>query len=182
LRILRKNIFKSLEIGSGTRPVCPQWDRLDVRPGPGVTVAARWGDGPLPIADNTYDLVYASHVLEHVAWFKTASALREAYRVLKPGGVLEVWVPDFSKIVDSYRAGRCGDHWRKHNPHGDPWRWLNGRIFAYGPEPNWHKAVFDPQSLARRLREAGFVRIRKLRKPRGYDHGPVNLGMRGVKP
>lgn len=174
--------MRSLEIGPGSNPVDRNWDLLDAKPRAGVTIAARWGDQELPIADNTYDLVYASHVLEHVAWFKTAAALREACRILKPGGVLEVWVPDFSRIVDSYRAGRCGDDWRRHNPYGDPWRWLNGRVFAYGPEPNWHKAVFDVQSLSDRLKEAGFVQIQKLVRPRGYDHGPINLGMRGVKP
>jgi predicted SAM-dependent methyltransferase len=162
--------------------VSGRWDRLDVKPGPGVTHVAPWGSGKLPIADDTYDLLYASHVLEHVAWFRTTLALRETCRVLKPGGVLEVWVPDFTKIVDSFRRGRCGDNWRKHNPLGHPWRWLNGRVFAYGPEPNWHKAVFDAQNLRDHLREAGFVDVQALEKPRGYDHGPVNLGMRGVKP
>lgn len=174
--------MRSLEIGPGDDPVNPGWDRLDVQPAPGVTIVARWGEGKLPIGDNTYELVYASHVLEHIAWFNTLPALKEICRILKPGGVLEVWVPDFAKIVDSYHAGRCGDNWRKRNPRGSPWRWLNGRIFACGPEPNWHRAVFDSESLAARLEDAGFVQIERLQKPRGYDHGPINLGMRGVKP
>jgi len=174
--------MKALEIGPGSRPVNPRWDLLDVEPRPGVDIAARWGDHGLPIDDNTYDVVYASHVLEHVAWFNTVAALREVYRILKPRGAVDVWVPDFAKIVDTYRAGRCGDDWRKHNPSGDPWHWLNGRVFSYGPEPNWHRAVFDALSLRRRLEDAGFVDIELLEKPRGYDHGPVNLGMRGYKP
>ena len=174
--------MKCLEIGPGDNPVSRHWDALDVEPRPHVTIVARWGDEKLPFADDTYDLVYASHVLEHIPWFKTMPALREACRILKPGGALEVWVPDFARIVDAFRAGRCGDDWRKHNPGGDPWYWLNGRVFAYGPEPNWHKAVFDAHALRCRLEEAGFVRIEKLRQPRGYDHGPVNLGMRGFKP
>jgi SAM-dependent methyltransferase len=174
--------LKCLEIGPGSHPVSPAWDQLDAQPRPGLTIAARWGDQKLPVADSTYDLVYASHVLEHVAWFNTVTALREACRILKPGGAVEVWVPDFSRIVDSYRASRCGDAWRKHNPRGDPWCWLNGRLFAYGPEPNWHRAAFDCQSLWDRLVEAGFVDLEPLQTPRGYDHGAINLGVRARKP
>lgn len=44
-------------------------------------------------------LLYASHVLEHIPWYKTEEVLREWVRVLKPGGVLEVWVPDRLKYA-----------------------------------------------------------------------------------
>ncbi len=45
----------------------------------------------LPYADNTFDAVIYSEVLEHVE--DDQQALREAYRVLKPGGVLAITVP-----------------------------------------------------------------------------------------
>lgn len=173
--------MKHLEIGPGDCPVDRQWDLLDVERGPGIDVVARWGDEKLPVADDTYDLVYASHVLEHIPWFKTDRALGEVFRILKPGGILEVWVPDFDKILEAYRAGRCGDDWRKHNPRSDPWRWFNGRLFTYGPDPNWHRAVFDARSLRGCLEQAGFGNVHKLTEPRGYDHGAINLGMRGKR-
>ena len=173
--------MKHLEIGPGDYPVDRQWDLLDVKRAPGIDVVARWGDEKLPVADRLYDLVYASHVLEHIPWFKTARALREVFRILKPGGVLEVWVPDFDKILEAYGAGRCGDDWRKHNPRSDPWLWFNGRLFTYGPAPNWHRAVFDARSLRSRLKQAGFGNVHKLTEPRGYDHGVINLGMRGTR-
>ena len=53
---------------------------------------------PLPFEDNTFDLVYASHVLEHIPWYKVEEVVKEWVRILKPGGVLEVWVPDGLKI------------------------------------------------------------------------------------
>ncbi len=174
--------MKYLEIGPGNCPVDPSWDLLDIEPRSGIDIVAALGDGQLPIGKDTYDLVYASHVIEHIAWFRVAHALLEVHRILKPRGVFEVWVPDFARIVDAYRAGRCGDNWRKHNPQGNPWLWLNGRVFAYGPEPNWHRAAFDAPSLRCRLEEAGFIDIERLQKPRGYHHGPVSLGMRGRKP
>lgn len=45
------------------------------------------------VADNTYDLVYSSHCLEHVR--DPQAALARWYEVLKPGGHIVVAVPDF---------------------------------------------------------------------------------------
>lgn len=45
----------------------------------------------LPYADNTFDVVYSSHVLEHVQ--SEIEALQEMKRVLKPGGVLIIGMP-----------------------------------------------------------------------------------------
>ncbi|MEL6310357.1 MAG: methyltransferase domain-containing protein [Chloroflexota bacterium] len=45
----------------------------------------------LPYADNTFDAVILSEVLEHVD--DDVAGLREAYRVLKPGGVVAITVP-----------------------------------------------------------------------------------------
>ncbi len=45
----------------------------------------------MPYPDNTFDAVILSEVLEHVD--DDVAALREAYRVLKPGGVVAITVP-----------------------------------------------------------------------------------------
>jgi len=46
----------------------------------------------LPYADNTFDVVHTSHVFEHLE--DPLLAAREAYRVLKPGGLLFIEVPN----------------------------------------------------------------------------------------
>ena len=131
-----------------------------------------------------YDLVYASHVLEHVPWNRVNDALGEVFRVLRPGGEFEVWVPDFAYIVDCYLARRCGDQWRRFNPEGDPMKWVNGRVFTYGPKDgNWHHGCFDERYLAQCLSESGFVDVNAIPKRlRGVSHGEIDLGMRGFKP
>lgn len=174
--------MRPLEIGPGEHPL-PGFDSLDSVPRRGVKYVARWGEEPLPIEACSYTFVFASHVLEHVPWNRTIAALREANRVLRPGGVLEVWVPDFAFIVDCYLRRRCGDRWRRDNPEGDPMLWVNGRVFTYGPgEENWHKACFDARHLRQCLQRAGFVGVERLdRRTRGVSHGAIDLGMRGTK-
>ena len=174
--------LRCLEIGPGTSPADPSWDTMDAVDRPGLTIRCEWGAQPIPVGDETYDLVYASHVLEHVPWFQTPAALGEVYRILKPGGAIEIHVPDFRKIVEAYLAGRCGDAWRKHNPAGDPFVWAAGRLFSYGGPGNWHRACFDLVHLVRHLEQAGFTRCKRIGPPRGREkHGPIDLGVRARK-
>ena len=49
--------------------------------------------------DNSVDLIYTSHVLEHFGRHEFRNVLEECYRVLKKGGTLRVSVPDFESIV-----------------------------------------------------------------------------------
>ncbi len=50
---------------------------------------------PYPFADDTYDLVEADHVLEHLK--QPFHALRELYRITKDGGTMIIRVPHFSR-------------------------------------------------------------------------------------
>ena len=56
----------------------------------------------IPFADNTFELVYHSHVLEHFSRNAATSFIQECYRVLRPGGILRVVVPDFEQIARLY--------------------------------------------------------------------------------
>jgi 2-polyprenyl-3-methyl-5-hydroxy-6-metoxy-1,4-benzoquinol methylase len=54
-------------------------------------------DGPLPLQDTTFDVVWASEVIEHVA--DTARWLSEVRRVLVPGGRLLVTTPNHPRLA-----------------------------------------------------------------------------------
>ena len=77
-----------LNVGAGS-VVIDGYTPLDIKTG---TEAGR-----LPYQNETADEVYASHVLEHIARAETINTLREWVRVLKPGGILRVAVPDMER-------------------------------------------------------------------------------------
>jgi len=61
----------------------------------------------IPHADGTVDAIYASHMLEHLDRAEARSFLAECRRVLKPGGILRLAVPDLRNAA--YRYLRLSD-------------------------------------------------------------------------
>jgi predicted SAM-dependent methyltransferase len=102
-------VVRCLNLGCGSRYV-QGWANLDF-------VATKDVIGhdlrkPLPFADGEFDIVYHSHVLEHFSKIDATRFLRECWRVLKPGGLCRIAVPDLEGIatfylreVDSLRRG-----------------------------------------------------------------------------
>jgi SAM-dependent methyltransferase len=94
--------MKLLNIGCG-RVFAPGWINLDVEPAsPDVH---RWdARRGLPFAAGEIDAVYHAHLLEHLDAHAGQRFLRECARVLRPGGVLRVVVPDLEGIARAYLA------------------------------------------------------------------------------
>jgi SAM-dependent methyltransferase len=80
---------------------------------PGIEFRRVPFDGPLPFADGSFDLVWASEVIEHVA--DTARCFSEVRRVLAPGGRLLITTPNHGRLrllasgVEPY-SEPLGDH------------------------------------------------------------------------
>lgn len=67
----------------------------------------------LPLPSEGAKLVYASHFLEHIPKPDVAAFLKECHRVLEPGGVLRLVLPDLQEMASSYLKYReAGDHAR----------------------------------------------------------------------
>lgn len=56
------------------------------------------------IDDNTYDTVTGIHVLEHFHFFEAPSLLKEWLRVLKPGGLLHLEVPNLAWVIRNFEG------------------------------------------------------------------------------
>jgi len=146
----------------------------------------------LPFKSESFDIVYASHILEHTPWFSLTETIKEWVRVLKVGGQLEIWVPDGYKlssfIVDienGLERIEWFDNWRPYNPRDNPYFWANGRLL-YGARhdyPSWHTAILTPKMLCLLMNDAGLSEVREMNpeEVRGYDHGWINLGVVGRK-
>ena len=58
-----------------------------------------------PWADGTISVVYSSHTLEHFSKSEGHAFLSECHRILKPGGIIRIVVPDLDVLVQNYREG-----------------------------------------------------------------------------
>ena len=79
----------------------PAWTNLDIRPASREVRQWDVGNG-LPFKKAEVDACYASHVLEHFTRNQARALLRECLRVLRPGGILRLAVPDLEGIVREY--------------------------------------------------------------------------------
>ncbi|MGW8247532.1 MAG: class I SAM-dependent methyltransferase [Acidiferrobacterales bacterium] len=91
---------KMLNIGCGNR-YHPSWVNVNYHStGEGVIpVDIRRA---LPFENDSFDVVYHSHVLEHLPKDSASIFLRECHRVLRSGGILRVVVPDLRDIAKQY--------------------------------------------------------------------------------
>lgn len=78
----------------------PVWANFDFVAASGVQQADLLGR--LPLSDNSTQLVYSSHFLEHIPKPQVADFLSECLRVLKPGGVLRLVLPDLQNMARTY--------------------------------------------------------------------------------
>ncbi len=91
------NKVKNIEIGGGETPLYPNYSQVDLRKLPKVKFVndARL----LPFASNSISNICSSYMLQCLTLEEAGRALREWFRVLKPGGKLEIHVPDLDKIM-----------------------------------------------------------------------------------
>ncbi|MFR9776519.1 class I SAM-dependent methyltransferase [Micromonospora sp. MS34] len=79
-----------VDLGCGATKQWPGNLGLDIYPAAGVDAVADLS-GSLPLADDSVDVFFAVHILEHLIDF--LPLLDECHRVLRPGGVLHVMSP-----------------------------------------------------------------------------------------
>jgi predicted SAM-dependent methyltransferase len=117
--------------------------RLDLRKG-------------IPFPDNSVDYIYNEHFIEHLSYEDGFAFFKEAYKVLRPQGVIRTAFPDMDTLIDSYKK----DYWRQME-----WvRLINAHWYPSGcfmlnqciREKGAHLYMYNISELKRRLKEAGF--------------------------
>lgn len=103
-------------------------------------------------ADNSVFEIFASHILEHFPHPRTLSVLKEWNRVLVPGGILYVGVPDLARVVEITCAVGLTD-----------WA-VNYLVGDQGYDTAYHYNIFDEHRLRRYLMDAGFKRADKVER------------------
>jgi len=156
------------------------WLSIDIRADDhcfGMDAAKPW-----PFETGAAEAVNSEHFVEHLSLDEAAAYLREAYRVLRPGGLIRTTTPNLRGLAELFIEAdpRMLEVHRSHGyqaaTHGDM---LNNYFYSWE-----HRHIYDFESLAALLREAGFEDIREESYGesshallRGIDrHDPEELG------
>jgi predicted SAM-dependent methyltransferase len=139
--------------------------RTDFKPGlRGVNL-----DRPLPWPTGSASAVYGGEVLEHFTRESGARLLAECFRVLVPGGIIRMRVPDNARFWSNYLAEYEA---MKQRPRAE-WstahtRWIEMffREIATGDKwqsrGHYHKWMYDEISLILTLENVGFGDVRRM--------------------
>ncbi len=107
----------------------------------------------IPYPDSSVSCIYSSHTFEHFTYEESRGVAQECFRVLRPGGILRIVVPDLGIMVRDYLADTA-DPMASH-------RFVSRLLLTTGVRDMvhagaHHKQMFDARSLAHMLQGAGF--------------------------
>jgi predicted SAM-dependent methyltransferase len=156
------------------------WLSIDIRADDqcfGMDAAKPW-----PFESGSAEAVNSEHFIEHLELHAARTYLAEAYRVLRPGGLIRTTTPNLGGLVELFtdRDPRILAVHRSHGyeaaTHGDM---VNNYFYSWE-----HRHIYDFESLAAMLVEAGFEDVREASYGesthdllRGIDrHDPDELG------
>jgi len=147
----------------------PQFINIDLLPYSHIHYIQQIDD--LSIFPNEYaDLLYASHVLEHISYNALSKVLKEWHRVLKKGGVLYISVPDFDKLIDVYSSEQ-----REIKTIISPL--MGGQDHSF----NYHKAAFNEKYLKELLLSIGFKEVERWEPKKVEMHSFEDWASRPIK-
>ena len=104
---------------------------------------------PFPYSDGSFECVFSAHVFEHIPRKQMAGLLREILRVLSPGGVMRVSVPDLDFFIRHYQP-ECADDF------------VNAVFeISQANDKNRHHWMYSAYTLIKLLKDAGFANVRQ---------------------
>ncbi len=123
---------------------------------------------PLKIKDESVDGITCEHTMEHLSYSDDEKLMSECYRILKPGGVLRIILPDVSKFLNAYANNDVAwfNEWEKLyftnslNPERAK-RKLHSKMGAvsFVLQEYGHISAWDEETLRFYLSKVGFSKI-----------------------
>jgi predicted SAM-dependent methyltransferase len=170
-----------MKLHIGARVRTEGWKTLDIATGPEVDYV---GDCRklAQFADASIETIYASHVLEHVPYREIGAVLKDWFRVLRPGGLAMIAVPDFQALCRLYLHPQATLQDRLY---------LMQMVFGGQADPHdFHFVGFEGELLGYMLREAGFTDMKRIAdfglfkdtSVLQYRGVPISLNVTALKP
>lgn len=145
---------RRLNWGCGQHPE-PGWLNSDSKAGPGIDLSCDIRDG-LPLADASIDYAVAIHALPEVPLPEQVPVLRELRRVLVPGGVLRLALPDLDRGIRAYQAGDAGYFLVS----DEEARTLGAKFVTHMLWHGYSRTLFTADLIEELLERAGYARVR----------------------
>lgn len=117
----------------------------------------------IPLPNHSVEVIYSSHMLEHLDRNEAVLFLKEAKRILIKGGILRLAIPDLNKLISDYAQNGDADVFMEsmHVCKPRPKSILDKlRIIVVGTRH--HQWMYDSTSLAKLLKENGFTETYSL--------------------
>jgi len=155
---------EKVEIGGGEKPLYPEYAQVDLKRLPHI----KYNNDAriLPFPSNTLTDICACYSLNCFSKIEAEVALREWYRCLKPGGRLELYVPDLIKVVREFLSTKNEEVLKEIHGNSDS-------------ELEIFKWSYCFETLDALLSKVNFVRV-SLIKPTPLH--PNSLGIEAYKP
>ncbi|TAJ87544.1 methyltransferase domain-containing protein [Reyranella sp.] len=114
----------------------------------------------IPHETGSVDAIYSSHMMEHLDRSEARAFLAECLRVLRPGGVLRLAVPDLRNNVRLYLEDNDADAFVDYLLFDlDKPRGLRQRLNRLVTGGRGHHWIYDRQSLTKLVEKAGFADV-----------------------
>ena len=119
----------------------------------------------LPYAENSIDLLYCSHVLEHLSYQDCLIALEHSYQYLKPGGTFRLVLPDLKEVIDAYSNDLSEDaahHFMRNSYLGceNRSKTIKSVLFSWLSNAH-HLWLWDEKAMRKALVNAGFINVKR---------------------
>ncbi|KAF5045937.1 hypothetical protein DSECCO2_476050 [anaerobic digester metagenome] len=161
----KKNKSIKLNVGCGTVKF-PGWINIDIIPAADLILDVR---KKLPFENNSVDMIYSEHFIEHITFNKGKKTVTEFCRVLKEDGVLRIATPDLDHLIEKYCKNWKDQDWLSWPEH----EFIQTRGQMINISFRWwgHQYLYNEEDLTKLLKEAGFKEIKrcKLNKSKYED-------------